>query len=123
MKEFNALEIKMITLEANKASSFSENRFPYQDAYERFNNDIIEIAKDGKNNISFDFIDDLTVNGNLSLDEIRRDMNRIYHPKVSGAIHHLYDYPNYLLARGFNVEIREANSNHGYRSKSYYISW
>lgn len=123
MKEFNAIEIKKMAFEANNSTSFAESRFPYLELYERFNNDIIQAAKEGKSNISFDFIDDLTVNGNLSLDEVRRDMNRIYHPKVSGAIHHLYDYPNYLLARGFNVEIREANSNHGYRSKSYYISW
>lgn len=123
MKEFSASEIKKITSEANNATSFAENRFPYQDAYERFNNDIIQTAKEGKNNISFDFVDDLTVNEKLSFDEVRKVTNRIYHPKVSGAVYDLYNYPNYLLARGFNVEIREANSSHGYRSKSYYISW
>lgn len=123
MKEFTSLEIKRITLEANKVVPFAESRFPYMDVYERFNNDIIQAAKEGKNNISFDFIDDLTANGQLSFDEVRKVTNRIYHPKVSGGVHDLYDYPNYLLARGFNVEIREANSIHGYRSKSYYISW
>ena len=123
MKEFNAFEIKKITSESTNASSFAENRFPHLDTYERFNNDIIQAAKEGKNNISFDFVDDLTVNEKLSFDEVRKVTNRIYHPKVSGAVYDLYNYPNYLLARGFNVEIREANSSHGYRSKSYYISW
>ncbi|WP_341900739.1 hypothetical protein [Fluviicola taffensis] len=123
MKEFNALEIKKITLETNNATAFAEVRFPYQDSYERFNNDIVQAAKEGKNNVSFDFIDDSLIDGTLSFDNVRRDSNRIYHPRVSGGQNNLYDYPNYLNARGFNVEIREANSQHGYRSKSYFISW
>ena len=123
MENFTAIEIREITREANQSASFAKSKFPYLDSYERMNNAIIEKAKNGENSISFDFVDN-DQDEKKSIEEIQKLDNRIYAGSKGGqAIHNVYDYPNYLIARGFNVEIRKPLKQHGYISKSYYISW
>ena len=93
------------------------------DSYNELNKAILEKARNGENSISFDFID-----SKLKVDEnyetIKLNNNRIYpHSGVCYALHNTYEYPDYLIARGFNVEIRKAQKRHGYVTKSYFISW
>lgn len=123
MNDILASEIKVITRQANESISYSKLKYPYLDSYEKLNKVIIEKAKNGENSIIFDFIDnkeDFT----KSLEEIKKNNNRIYLSTDGGqAIHDVYDFPHYLISRGFNVEIRKSLRQHGYNSKAYYISW
>jgi len=123
MLDITSKQIQEVTRLAQKSNSFGEIKFPYLESYEVLNNAILEKAKTGENSISFDFVDD-EIDENISMKELKKNKNRIYpHSGVVYAINDVYDYPNYLIARGFNVEIREANKRHGYISKSYFISW
>ncbi len=123
MLDITAKETQEVTRLAKKSVSFGETKFPYLDSYEILNKAILEKAKVGENSISFDFVDN-KVDENIAVKELKKDKNRIYpHSGIVYAIHDVYDYPNYLTARGFNVEIREPNKKHGYVSKSYFISW
>ncbi len=123
MKDITVSEIKEITRAANNAIEFVKSRFPYIDSYQTLNALILEAAEKGDCSISFDYIDG-GLNKTETLAKIEKDNNRIYESVKGGyAIHGVYDYPNYLYARGFNVEIRKTLKQHGYISKSYYISW
>lgn len=123
MQNITATEAREITRKANESISFAELKFPYIDTYEKLNEKILEKAKNGENSISFDFVD-YTVDKQKTLEEIQREGNRIYiYPEGGHASHNVYNYPNYLIARGFNVEVRKSLLQHGYISKSYYISW
>lgn len=128
MKKYNnedilASEIKEVTRKATESICFSKLKYPYIDSYEKLNKAIVEKAKNGENSILFDFVDnkeDFT----KSLEEIKKNHNRIYLSIDGGqAIHDVYEYPDYLISRGFNVEIRKSLRLHGYISKAYYISW
>ena len=123
MKDITALEINQITKLANKSYNFGISKYPHMDSYNELNKAILEKARNGENSISFDFID-----SKLKVDEnyetIKLNNNRIYpHSGVCYALHNTYEYPDYLIARGFNVEIRKAQKRHGYVTKSYFISW
>lgn len=117
MADINISEIRHLTLEANDSRTLQEIRFPYQDSYKVLNELLVDAAKSGKNHISFDFIN--------SDSESKKDAYRIY-PEIKEwtyAIYDVFDYPNYLLSKGFNVEIRKSQKSHGYCSLSYFISW
>jgi hypothetical protein len=123
MKDITLIEIKELTRNANESILFTKHRFPYLDVYETLNEAIFTKAKNGENSISFDFVDNLEDEIN-TIGEIKRNHNRIYLSHEGGqAMYNVYDYPNYLNSRGFNVEIRKKLKQHGYTSKSYYISW
>lgn len=123
MQDINIFEVRELTRKANESRLFAESRFPYLDEYEKYNNAILEKAKMGESSISFDFVDDL-LDGQKSFNEIQWNQNRIYpRPKGGQSFNNTYNYPNYLVVRGFNVEIRKSIEHHGYKSKSYYISW
>jgi len=123
MQDITVKEVQQITRQANESVSFPKFKFPYIDEYEDLNKAILESAKNGNNSISFDFVDsfqDVT----KPLEKIQQSDNRIYLSINGGqAIYNVFDYPNYLSARGFNVEIRKSMKRHGYISKSYYVSW
>ncbi|AYN05477.1 hypothetical protein [Flavobacterium sp. 140616W15] len=122
MLDITVKEIQKITRLAKKSIPFGETKFPYLKSYEILNNAIIEKAKNGENSISFDFVDD-KVDENTTIKD-QKKINRIYpHSGIVYAIEEVYDYPNYLSVRGFEVEIRESIKRHGYKSKSYFISW
>lgn len=123
MQDFTAIEIKEITRQANESISFTKFKFPYLDSYEELNKAILEKAKNGENSINFDFVDNSKDVTNKQ-ETIEENHNRIYLNTEGGqALYNVYDYPNYLNSRGFNVEVRESLKRHGYVSKSYYISW
>ena len=123
MNDFTAIEIKQITKLVNGSIPFSELRFPYLNEYEEFNKLILKKAQDGENSIGFDFID-YPLNETESLFDIKNNHYRIYADNNGGqASYKVYDYPNYLISRGFNVEIRKSVGSHGYSTNSYFISW
>ncbi|MGG7034923.1 MAG: hypothetical protein ACI7YS_06975 [Flavobacterium sp.] len=123
MKDISAIEVREITRQTNESIFFAKSKFPYVDAYESLNKAILEKAKNGENSISFDFVDG-SVDDKKSLVEIQKSENRIYESSKGGqATFDVYNYPHYLVARGFNVEIRKSLKLRGYNSKSYYISW
>ena len=122
----DVLEALIMTTPKKDGQSFLELEFPYKSSYEPLNLAIIESAKEGKNSISFDFIDsDLSDIENKTLKEIQENFRRIYpsYKSWTYASYNTYDYPKYLSARGFKVEIKDSIKNHGYLTKSYYISW
>lgn len=123
MKDITVSEVKKMAQGAKEAQEFGEERFPYLEAYGELNQAIIEKAKVGGNSISFDFVDEQMKNETPFLD-VKKEHNRIYLSTEGGqAEYNVYDYPSYLIARGFNVEIRKSQRSHGYKAKSYFISW
>ena len=123
MNDILASEMNEITRQATESISFSKLKFPYLNSYEKLNNAILEKAKNGENSIIFDFVDDKE-DFTKSLEEVKKNNNRIYLSIDGGqAIYDVYEYPHYLIFRGFNVEIRKSLRRHGYISKAYYISW
>lgn len=117
MSDITLSEIQAITRKVN------ETTFPYMESYERLNKAIIAKAKKGNNSISFDFVD-TKPNVNDTFEQIQTNYNRIYPLSEKGqALHNVYDYPRYLMARGFKVEIRKSLAQRGYLTKSYFISW
>ena len=123
MEDLTAIEVKKITMLANESIMYDILKYPYLDSYLELNAAILEKAKNGESSISFDFIDNQIHNGD-TLELIKFNNNRIYpHSGGSSAMNNTYDYPNYLLARGFKVEVRKAEMHHGYLAKSYFISW
>ena len=107
MLDITVKEIQKITRLAKRSIPFGETKFPYLKSYEILNNAIIEKAKNGENSISFDFVDD-KVDDNIAVKD-QKKINRIYpHAGIVYAIEEVYDYPNYLSVRGFEVEIRES---------------
>ena len=117
MADINFSEVKKLTRNSNNSQTLQEFRYPYKDNYKLLNELIIESAKSGKNYISFDFIN--------SDNDVKENGYRIYaqNKEWTYAEYDVYDYPNYLIAKGFNVEVRKNEKNHGYKTLSYYISW
>ena len=116
----------VLSTRKQESHSYLELEFPYKDSYELMNLAIIEAAKNGKSQINFDFIDcDLNEIRNNSLAEIERESRRVYpsYDSWTYAIKDTFNYPRYLAARGFNIEIKDSLKPHGYKSKSYHISW
>ena len=123
MADITVSEIQDITKEANDSVLFATLKYPFLDSYKELNKLILEEARNGKNSISFDFIDNFE-DKTKSVQEMEKSLNRIYISTEFGqAIYDVYNYPNYLLSKGFQVEIRKSFRQHGYNSKSYYISW
>lgn len=103
---------------------FLMQTFNYHPNYEVLNLAIIEKAKNEETHISFDFIDtDMKGFKEKSISEVEYNYRRIYPLSGGNALMNTFNYPKYLAARGFKFEIRAAQKNHGYQSKSYYISW
>lgn len=127
MSDINLNQIKKITRRANKRINFNEFRFPYLEAYKLFNEKIKEAAKEGKNTITFDFVYNKEgIDKSMPLNQIERLESRIYLLRKEGQANiNVYDYPSYLISRGFNVEVGEESpeSSHGYLTKTYVISW
>ena len=109
-----------------QGKTFLEMEFPYLDSYSGLNQAILDVAQKGGKTIDFDFIDnDLTTMGEKTWNEVRKDFRRIYPSYGSGvnALFNCFEYPRYLAARGFNIEVRQSLKQHGYMSKSYHITW
>lgn len=123
MEDITAIEVQKITALANESMSFGILKYPFLDSYRELNKAILEKARSGENSISFDFVD-TKKNDAEKLEIIKQNSNRIYpHSGICYALNDTYDYPNYLLSRGFKVEIQKAEKRHGYVSKSYRIFW
>jgi hypothetical protein len=113
MKDITATEIKEITRQANESIDYAETKFQYLEAYKEFNEMILEKARAGENSIILDFIN--------SSDD---NHGRIYASYDGGqASYGANNYPNYLLSKGFNVEIRKSLGQHRNITKAYFISW
>jgi hypothetical protein len=113
MKDITVTEIIEITRQANESIAYAETKFQYLEAYKEFNELILEKARAGENSIILDFI--------YNSDD---NHGRIYASSNGGqASSGVYNYPNYLLSKGFNVEIRKSLGQHGYTTKAYFISW
>lgn len=113
MKDITASEINEITRQANESIPYAQTKFEYLEAYKEFNELILEKARAGENSIILDFISSSNDNH-----------GRIYASSDGGqASSGVSNYPNYLLSRGFNVEIRKSLRQHGYITKAYFISW
>ncbi|RBN51095.1 hypothetical protein [Flavobacterium psychrolimnae] len=127
MFDINLVQIQEICKKSKQSIDLSEFRFPYQESYKSLNQKIIEAAEEGKNLISIDFVYSLTgINKSLTLNEIEKLYYRIYLNQDGGLAEiNLYDYPLYLITRGFKVEIIENLKQHlhGYPTKKYMISW
>ena len=125
--EYSEIQEKLILKARNQENqSFLEAEFPYKESYEILNLAIIEAAKNGNTYINFDFIDcDLDVIRDYTLAEIERESRRIYpsYDSWTYALNGTFNYPRYLAARGFNIQINSSLKSHGYASKSYKISW
>lgn len=122
MEDITAIKVKEISQKANDSVLYSTLRFPYLNSYKDLNKEIIEKAKIGETSIYFDFIDN-TSDNDKSLGDIKKNHNRIYSKASDYALRGVYDYPSYLISRGFNVEVRKSIKKHGYISKTYFISW
>jgi hypothetical protein len=124
---YSEIQEKLILSDKNRGKkSFLEKEFFYQNSYELMNLAIIDAAKNGETKINFDFIDcDLNEIRDNTLAEIERESRRIYpsYDSWTYAIKETFNYPRYLAARGFNIEIKNSLKSHGYKSKSYHISW
>ena len=127
MVDINLAQIQEICRKSKNAVDISEFRFPYQESYKSFNQKIIESAEKGKNSITIDFVYfSKEIDKKLTLEEIEKSSYRIY-LKVDGgqAEINLYNYPLYLISRGFKVEIIENIKQHFHQNptKKYVISW
>ena len=124
---YTEIHEKLILSDKNRGNQFFlEMEFPYKESYEILNLAIIEAAKNGNTHINFDFIDcDLNEIRDNTLAEIEREFRRIYpsYDSWTYAMKETFNYPRYLAARGFNIEIKNSLKSHGYESKSYHISW
>lgn len=85
-----------------------KSRFPYKFAYENFNKVILTAAQHGENYISFDLVDSTDAEfENSSSTEIEYKKNRVYEFNNMGlATCDMHSYPNYLVSKGFGVEIQ-----------------
>lgn len=126
MKYFE-IQDKLVLSNLNQENhSFLEIEFPYIASYEILNLKIINAVKNGETYVNFDFIDcDLNKIRDNSLAVIEKEFRRIYpsYDTMTYAINDTFNYPRYLAARGFTIEIKKALKSHGYVSKSYHISW
>lgn len=126
MNYIDLLETLILTNDKSKKHSYLENEFPYVSAYEPLNLAILDAAKNNKKSISFDFVDnDMSTIRDKVLKEIEVNYRKIY-PSNKQCIYareNTFNYPRYLAARGFNIEIKDSLKRHGYVSKSYFISW
>lgn len=115
MTDINVSQIQELT------RSFKSLNYPFLEPYEDLNKAILAAAKQGKNSISFDFADGS--HPRPEPDGLKTDTNRIYLDEGGMAMCNVFDYPKYLEARGFKVEVREPQHRRGYPARSYYISW
>lgn len=123
MTDINVNEIRKITEAANYIGNYLELNYCYLEEYEKFNIKIFEATQKGEKSILFDFVDS-KIDKMLTLKEIIFSSRRIYLSSKGGhAINNMFDYPLYLISRGFKVDIMDAQKRHGYYSKSYMISW
>ena len=124
---YSEIQEKLILTDKTQENhSFLELEFPYKTSYELMNIAIIKAAKDGELHINFDFVDcDLSKNKEKTLKEIESESRMIYpsYDSFTYALKETFNYPRYLAARGFKIEIKDALKRHGYISKSYHISW
>lgn len=103
MKDITLSEIQAITSEATRSEPFGKKRFPYLESYKALNEAIIEKAKKVENSIRFDFTEDAPVPSN-SIQDLKAYGGRIYLSLEGGqAEYDVYDYPSYLISRGFKV--------------------
>jgi hypothetical protein len=124
MTDLNINEIRELSRKANSSVIFYIDRYPYLPSYEKLNLALLKNAQEGHCSISFDFIDNsLDKIGDLTYKQVVYKLRRIYPYEGGNAINSTFNYPDYLISRGFNVEIRKSVKIHGYNSKSYYISW
>lgn len=127
MFDIDLVQIQEICKKSKQSIDLSEFRFPYKESYKSLNQKIIEAAEEGKNSISLDFIYSTKgIDKNLTLYEIEKSCYRIYLYQNGGQAEiNLYDYPLYLITRGFKVEIIEnlKPHQHGCPTKKYMISW
>ena len=123
MENITAFEVQKITRQATEAILYTEKSYPYLDSYKDLNKAIVERAEAGENSISFDFVDTIT-HSDSTVGVVQHRHNRIYLSTKGGqAEYEVFDYPNYLLSKGFGVEIRKPQRQHGYIAKSYFITW
>jgi hypothetical protein len=123
MADLKIIEIQTITKEAITSINFLEQYYPYVEEYEELNNAILEKSKLGINFIDFDFIDN-EIKGSEKIDDIYKNYRRIYpHYGSCNALYNTFNYPLYLISKGFNVEVRKSLKKHGYVSKSYHVTW
>ena len=120
MADINISDIRKLTQESIKSIDYLIHENEYKDIYEKFNLKIIEKAKSGENSIRFDFVDtDL-----IETSQPKEEWRRVYIGIEGGyAEFEMFDYPLYLISKGFKVEIMNSQKRHGYKSKSYLISW
>ena len=121
------ITLKQVQEITSAAKSSLEMRFPYKESYEKFNDIIVSTSREGINSVTFDFVyRPEEPEKHLTLLEIERGTYRIYLQKEGGQAEiDVYDYPLYLLTKGFKVEIldKSMKSRHGYLTKQYLISW
>ena len=125
--KYSEVQEKLILSNLNQENhSFLEIEFPYVQSYEILNLKIIDASKNGATYINFDFIDcDLNEIKNNTLADIEKESRSIYpsYDSWTYAVENTFNYPRYLSARGFKIEIKKSLKSHGYVSKSYHISW